>query len=1030
MNAATWSIRNPIPAILLFIVLTLAGAWGFHALPIQNLPDLDLPTVIVSIRQPGAAPAQLETEVARKVEDSLASVAGLRHIRTSVTDGQVTISAEFALETPLSDALLDTKNAVDRVRSDLPQDVLPPSVVADPFGSAPSVVYALASTTMSEEQLSRYVDDTVSRTIGALPGVGRFARVGGIGREVLVEVDPVRLAALGASVEDVSRAVRRVQQQASGGQARLGGARQSLRIAVPVAEAARLLGALTVVLADGRAVRLDQIARIVDGDAQRTQAAMLDGRPAVGFNVYRARGHDETAVAAATARAVAALQAADPTVRFTPVAGSVGYTQEQYRGSMEMLYGGAILTVLVVWMFLRDWRATAIAATALPLSILPPFAVMAWLGYSLNTITLLALTVVVGILVDDAIVEIENIERHRRMGKPIRQATAEAVSEIALAVTATTLSLVAVFLPTALMTGVPGLLFKEFGWTAVLAVLTSLLVARLLTPLMAIHFLKPGHDPEGTETRLMASYLGLVRWCLSHRRTTLAATLGFAAASLALVPLIPTGFLPAADRGTSTVSIELPPGTDIAATRQVAEDARRALRPVRGIARVFTVVGSADEADARRATLTLALAPRGERAAQARIEAEVRTRLAGVPGARFTVSGGGPGGELEIVLASGDTRALEAGALALERAMRGIAGLANVRSTASLERPEIVVTPDPVRAAEQGLTTQQIAAFARIATSGDFDTDTAKLDLDSRQVPIRVRAPLAVQTDLDALGALRIVGRGGPVPLASVATLALGSGPSSVERYDRQRYVTITADLGDMPLGRARAAVAALPQAHAPPPGVALIEVGDSELASDLASGFAMALVVGVLAVYCVLTLLFRDFFQPLTILSAIPLSAGGAFVALLAGRSELDIPALIGLTMLTGIVTKNSILLVEYAVVGMAQRGLAMGEALVEACHKRARPIVMTTVAMIAGMAPVALGLGADASFYQPMAIAVIGGLLTSTALSLLVVPVAFTYVAGLERRVRRWVKLPGEPALVAADWQAGDIAAIRPAP
>lgn len=1003
MSFATWSIRNPIPSILLFVVLTVAGVWGFRVLPVQNLPDLERPTVIVSLGQPGAAPAQLETEVARPVEDSLASVSGVNHIRTSVTDGAVTISVEFVLEKALSDALLDTKNAVDRVRSDLPQEVLPPSVIAQAFGDDPTITYSVTSTRMSEEQLSRYIDDTVSRTVRALPGVGRFERLGGVEREVLVEVDPARLASVGATALEVSHALRQVQQQSSGGIAELGGQRQSLRTTLLMSDASALRQ-LTIVLADRRQIRLDQVATVSDGVSDRTRAALLDGRPAVAFNIYRAKGYDETSVAAATAQALKGLTAADGRVRFVPIGGSVGYTIEQYHGSMEMLYGGAILTVLVVWLFLRDWRATVIAATALPLSILPPFAAMAWLGYSLNTITLLALTVVIGILVDDAIVEIENIERHRQMGKPVGRATSDAVTEIALAVTATTFSLVAVFLPTALMTGVPGLLFKEFGWTAVLAVLTSLLVARLLTPLMAIHFLRPKPPHVEKDGSIMRAYMRAVRWCLVHRKTTAAGALLFTAGSIALVPMIPTGFIPAADRGVSAVSIELPPGSSIETTRRVAEATRAELSKVEGIDRILTVVGTGDAEGSRTASLTLALAPRDKRPAQAVVEADVRKRLSVVPGARFTVGGSGPGGELEIVLAGENPHELKGAATFLERGMRGISGLSNVRSTASLERPEILVHPDLQRLAEQGLTTEDLGDFVRVATNGDFDTDVARLNLETRQVYIRVRAPIAARTDLDSLGALRIKGRNGLVPLSSIASLELASGPSTIERYDRQRYVTLTADLGDMPLGRARAAVASLPAQRALPLGVKLIEVGDSELANSLASGFVTAIIMGVLAVFCVLTLLFKDFFQPLTILSAIPLSAGGAFVALLVGRSELDIPALIGLTMLTGIVTKNSILLVEYATLGIQERRLEVTDALVDACHKRARPIIMTTIAMIAGMAPIAVGLGADASFRQPMAIAVIGGLVTSTALSLLVVPVVFTYVDALEQGLKRW--------------------------
>jgi multidrug efflux pump subunit AcrB len=1003
VNLATWSIRNPIPSILLFVVLSLAGIWGFASLPIQNLPDLELPEVVVTLSQPGAAPAQLETEVARKVEDSVATLSGVRHVRTSIGDGTVVMRVEFVFEKPLSEALLETRNAIDRVRSDLPTTVLPASVTAKAFGEDPTVTYSVMARNLNEESLSWYIDDRVAKTVLAVPGVGRFERLGGVQREVRMDIDPVRLASLGATINDVSRALRRVQQETSGGLARIGGGEQAFRTTALVTSAADLSG-LRIVLADGRQIRLDQVATVHDGIADRTQAALLDGESAVGFNVYRAKGYDETKVALGVRAALDQI-GRDKPVSFRAVAGSVDYTVQQYHGSMDMLVEGAVLAVLIVWLFLRDWRATVIAATALPLSILPAFAAMQWLGYSLNTITLLALSVIVGILVDDAIVEVENIERHMHMGKPIRKATEEAVSEIALAVTATTLSLVAVFLPTAMMTGIPGLLFKQFGWTAVFAVSASLLVARLLTPVMAIYFLKirlPRHAVDG---RLMTAYLATIRWCLQHRGTTFTAGLGFTIGSLALLPLLPTGFIPPADRGVSTISIELPPGSTLPMTLKVAEAARHSFAGVDGVRSVFTTVGGAgdsDIGDIRRASLILTLAPRGERAGQMAIEEAVRQRLLTVPGARFTLSSGGQGEKLELVLASDDEHGLKLHASNLERELRGLNGLSNISSTASLERPEIVIHPDDQRAAEQGITTEAIGDFVRVATSGDFDQEVARLNLDNRQVYIRVRMPDATRTDLETLGAMRINGRRGPVPLASVASLSIGSGPSAIDRYDRQRYVTITADLGGMPLGDAQAAVAALPATRSLPVNAKLIEVGDSELAADLASGFGLALGIGVLAIFCVLTLLFKDFFQPITILSAIPLSTGGALIALLIAGSELDVPAMIGLVMLTGIVTKNSILLVEYAVLGISERNLTVHEALVDACHKRARPIIMTTIAMMAGMTPIALGLGADASFRQPMAIAVIGGLLTSTALSLLVVPVVFTYIAAFERALR----------------------------
>lgn len=1005
MNFATWSIRNPIPSILLFALLALAGLWGFQKLPTQDLPDLDLPMVTVALSQPGAAPAQLETEVARKVEDALAALSGLNHLSTSVTDGLVSIQVQFVLEKNLSDALIETKNAVDGIRSDLPPDLLQPTVSASNSVGAPVLTYAIASPRLNEEQLSWFVDDTVAKTVLGVSGVGRFERLGGIEREVRIEVDPLRMSALGITAADVSRALRQVQQQSSGGRGQLGGEEQSVRTIATVRQASELAG-LRIALSNGKSFRLDQIATIVDGQADPTHAALLDGQHVVGFSVYRARGFDEVRLAEGVREALAGLQQADPALNLTEISGSVGQTLEQYEGSMAMLYEGAILAMIVVWLFLRDWRATLIASTALPLSILPAFAAMAWLGFTLNTVTLLALAVVVGILVDDAIVEIENIERHRHMGKSIREAAEDAVTEIALAVMATTMSLVVVFLPTAMMSGIGGLVFKQFGWTAVIAVLASLLVARLLTPMIAAYLLKPEPIPEKEDGRIMRWYMATARWCLKHRKTTLGGSVIFLAASLALVPFIETGFIPASDSGTTTISIELPPASSMEDTLAVAESARKAIGDVDGIAHVFATVGNASSGpggsqagEVRRASLTLTLGPRGDRPSQQAIEKAVRERLLDVPGARFAVGGGGPGEKLSIILASDNAEALKASAEAVESELRDVKGLSGIASTASLERPEIIIRPDPERAAERGVTTAAIGDVVRVATSGDFDSQVARLNLDNRQVYIRARIPDAARQDIDTIGNMRVPGRDGPVPLASVASLSVESGPAQIDRHDRLRNVTISADLGGTALGTAQAAAANLPSIKSLPSSVKVVEAGDAEIVAELGTGFGMAIVIGVLCIYCVLVLLFRDFLQPITILSAIPLSIGGAFLALLVTRAELSVPSMIGLVMLMGIVTKNSILLVEYAVIGMRERGLSVHDALLDACHKRARPIVMTTIAMIAGMLPIALGLGADSSFRRPMAMAVIGGLITSTALSLLVVPAVFLYVDKFEK-------------------------------
>ncbi|MBE8598653.1 efflux RND transporter permease subunit [Pseudomonas cyclaminis] len=1007
MNFATWSIRNPIPSILLFILLSLAGILGFRALPIANMPDIDLPTVVISLTQPGAAPAQLETEVARKVENSLTTLSGIKHISTSIVDGLVTINVEFILEKKLSDALIETKDAVDRVRSDLPSDLEQPSISAVRVGSdEATLLYAVASSRMDEEALSWFVDDVLNKMILGVPGIGKFERIGGVQRQVRVEVDPVSLAAQGATAAEVSRALKSMEQESSGGRGQVGGVEQAVRTIATVRQAEELTS-LPVVLDSGRRINLDQVAMVKDTYADRTQIATLDGKPVVGFRLFRAKGFDETRLEAAVVDALEKLRAADTSLTFTKVSGTVDFTHEQYEGSMHMLYEGALLAVLVVFWFLRDWRATLISASALPLSILPTFLVMNWLGYSLNTLTLLALAVIVGILVDDAIVEIENIERHSRMGKPIKQAAGDAVTEIALAVMATTLSLVVVFLPTAMMSGVPGLFFKQFGWTAVVAVLSSLLVARVLTPMMAAYLLKTHAAPmEAKDGALMRRYLSCVRWCLTHRRLTLLGTVLVFAASVAMIPLLETGLIPASDKGYSNINVELPPGSSLAATLATTQAVSHAITGIAGIEHIMSTVGvsqpagrgQTQAAELRRATMTLVLSPRDTRPSQTDIENHIRAALRDVPGARFSLGTGGLGEKISLILASDDTVALKATAQALERELRDVSGLANIISTASLERPEIVVRPDYRQAAERGVSTSTLGETVRIATNGDFDAQMAKLNLNNRQIAIQVRIPDSVRQDLQTLSNLRVRGRDGLIPLSSVASLTMESGPTQIDRYDRRRYATVTADLGHMPLGKAVDIAKALPAIQSMPSSVKLIETGDAELMTELMDGFGMAILIGLVCVYCVLVLLFRDFFQPLTILFAIPLSVGGAFVALLVARGMLSLPSMIGLVMLMGIVTKNSILLVEYAVMSVQQQGLSVCEGLVNACHKRVRPIIMTTLAMIAGMLPIALGLGADASFRQPMAIAVIGGLITSTALSLLVVPVAFTFFNDLQ--------------------------------
>lgn len=1021
MNFATWSVRNPLPSLLLFVFLTIAGVWGFRQLNIQSFPDMDFPMVTVTLTQPGMAPAQLETEVARKVEDAIATLQSLKRQRTTVTDGRVSITVEFELGRPLQEALLDVKDAVDKVRGQLPSDIEEPLVSKVTVGPGGGMLtYALADPGMNEEALSWFVDDKVAHAVMSVPGATAFVRLGGVSREVRVTVHPAQMAALGVTAVDISRALKRVQQDASGGRGQLGGLEQGVRTLGTV-ERAQDLQALPIALADGRFLRLDQVATVQDSVAERRQVALLDGHAAIGFQISRTKGFDEKKVADGVAAQLDQLKAQHPGLEVRLVRTTVTHTMEQYEGSMSMLLEGSLLAVIVIWWFLRDWRTTLIGALALPLSIIPTFAVMHWLGYTLNTISLLALAVVVGILVDDAVVEVENIARHLRMGKPVRQATIDAVNEIALAVIATTLTLVAVFLPTALMSGVPGMIFKQFGWTVVAAVLVSLLVARIVTPVLAVWLLRDGHE-EPPEGRLMRTYMRCVHWCVGHRKTTLLAGIGFFVLSLCLTPLLPFAFVPPVDQGLLRVNMEMPPGTSLQTTLATAERARLLVKDLPGVQTVFTSIGGTQSNGAvsgesvgepRKGTLTLLLTPKGQRRSQFAIGKEVQSVLTQVPGARLSLVSDQAGEKMQILLASPDVEALQASAHHIERELRGVPFLRGITSTASLERPEITVRPDRARAAERGVSTQAIGETLRVALSGDFDAALSKLNLDSRQVPIRVQVSDDVRRDIQALGKLQVPGRDGLVPLSSVADLSVSSGPAQIDRYNRERQVTISADLGGAPLGQAVAARDALPSIQHLPKGVRFLETGDAEMMKEMFGGFAQALLLGVLLIYAVLFVLFKDAFQPITILSAVPLSVGGAFVALLMGGFGLGLPSLIGLVMLLGIVTKNSILLADFAVMAQRDMGLTLQQAVIDACRKRARPIVMTTVAMVAGLMPLALGMGGGASFRQPMAVAVMGGLITSTALSLLVVPVVYVYVSRVQRAARRFWRMPAPEAV-----------------
>ena len=1027
MNVSAWSIKNPIPAVMLFVMLTFAGILAFKSMKVQQFPDLELPTVAVSASLPGAAPAQLETEVARKLENAIAPLQGLKNIYTKVQDGGVLVTAEFRLEKPTQEAVDDVRSAMQSVRSELPSDVRDPVVSKINLSGAPILAFTVRAPSMDDEALSWFVDNTVARRLLGVKGVGSVVRVGGVNRQVEVALDPMKLQSLGATASEISRQLKQVQTESAGGRADLAGSEQPMRTLATV-KTAEELASLELALNNGQHIRLDEVATVKDTVAEPRALALLNGVPVVGFEVTRSKGASEVEVGAAVQAALKELKQQHPDLELTQAFDFVQPVAEEFESSMTMLLEGAVLAVIVVWLFLRNARATFVSAVALPLSVIPAFIGIAYLGFSINTVTLLALSLVIGVLVDDAIVEVENIERHLDMGKTPMQAAMEAADEIGLAVIATTFTLIAVFLPTAFMSGIPGKFFKQFGWTAALAVFASLVVARVLTPMMAAYLMKPskgGHK----EPFWMASYLKVSRWALNHRWITMTGAAAFFVGSIMLIPLLPTGFIPPDDNSQTQVYLELPPGATLAQTRDTAEAARKLLANVEHIQSIYTTIGGgaagsdpfapAGASEVRKATLTVLLSERGKRPRKQGIENNIRAAMSTLPGVRSKVGLGGSGEKYVLVLAGEDPQALTLAAAAVERDLRTVPGLGSITSSASLIRSEIAVRPDFVRAADLGVTSSAIGDTLRIATVGDYDTAVAKLNLSQRQVPIIVKLEQTARQDLDVLGRLAIPGAKGPVMLSQVATLEVTGGPAVIDRLNRSRNITFEVELSGAALGDVTAAVDKLPAIKNLPAGVKQLTLGDAEVMGELFASFGLAMLTGVLCIYIVLVLLFKDFLHPFTILAALPLSLGGAFVGLLIADKSFSMPSLIGLIMLMGIATKNSILLVEYAI--LARRGndgsdghpvaapMSRFDALIDACHKRARPIVMTTLAMGAGMVPLAAGWGAaDSSFRSPMAVAVIGGLITSTVLSLLVIPSVFTVMDDIEHllgRLRRWV-------------------------
>ena len=1046
-HLSSWSIKNPVPTIVTFLILGIVGVISFLTLGIDETPNIDVPVVIVRATQRGVSPTELETQVTKKIEDAVANLDGIDDLSSTVTDGSSSTVINFDLGVDSDRAINEVRNAISQVRPELPQDIDEPSVTKLEFQGGSIVTYAVSSSQRSVEDISNLVDRTIIPELLNVDGVGQIERLGGIDREVRVNLDPERLQAYGITATEIDSQIAQFNVNLSGGRSEVGGREQSVRT-LGSAKTVRELRNYPIELDSGDTVPLFNFGEVTDGFEESRQKALLNGEPVVAFAVRRSLGSTLVSVEEGVRAEVAELREVLPDdLKLKLILTAADEIRASYRGTINSLIIGCLLTVVTVGLFLKDWRVTLITGAALPLSIIPTFWVMKALGYTLNSMSLLALALAVGNLVDDAICMIENIDRHLQMKKKPFQAAFDASREIGLAVVATTATIVAVFIPVAFMGGIPGQYFRPFGVTVAVSTMFSTLVATTVTPMLSAYFLKSreqafqyprfraldavdyditpaGRDKIQTYTpqRLASTssqdfdpnvgakrqpYRFLLNLALRNRITTIILAAAFFFGSLQLIPFIPKGLFDAGDTGLSIVQVELPPGSQLEDTGAIMKQLDATIRQQPAVETTLQEVG--EEGNVNTGSLSVKLLPKNERdITQKEFEDKLRSVFMQIPGARISFKSRGAGGsnkDVSLILRSTNPQILEETANKLEKQVREIPGLVDVTTSASLVKPELIIQPDPQKAADLGVSVQAIANTASIASLGNNDFSLAKFNLPDRQIPIRVQIDPEKRQDIETLTNLLIpTSNGSLVPLKAVADIRLGSGPATIERFDRNRQITVEGNLQGIALGSAIAQIRALPAMIDLPSEVKEEPSGDAEIMRDIFTRFGSALSLAILCIYAILVLLYNNFIYPMAILVALPLSVGGALLGLLIAQKELGLFALIGIVLLMGLVTKNAILLVDFALAGLKE-GKSQRQAVIAAGVSRLRPILMTSISTIAGMIPIALEFGSDGEVRSPMAIAVIGGFTTSTLLTLVVVPVLFTYVDSFIRNIGKYL-------------------------
>jgi len=1105
-NISSWCIRNPVGPIVLFVGLMLAGLVSFARMQVNNAPDIDFPAAIVTVVQPGAAPNEMETQITQRVESAVRGITGVDEISSTVTEGNSTTFVQFQLGTPTDRAVNDVRNVIAQIRSSLPDGILEPQIERVDAENEPISYVGAQTTDMTLEQLSWYIDNNVAKRLLGLPGIAAVGRIGGVDRTIRVLLDPAALEAQGITASQVNQQLRASNMNGAGGRAEIAGSEQSVRV-LGNARDAYQLSQTQIALPGGRFVKLADLGQVQDSNSEQRSIAKQNGHQVVTFMIQRAKGSSEVTAYQSLWEELNKMQKENPKVHFSEVFTTVDYTKAQYKSAMEGLIEGAVLAVLVVLLFLRDIRATLISAVAIPLSAIPAFFFMSMMGITLNFMSTMAMGLVAGVLVDDAIVEIENIVRHMRMGKSAYQASVDAADEIGLAVLATTMAIVAVFFPVALMPGIAGQYFKAFGFTVVLSVMMSLFVARMITPLISAYFLRSHGVQPHAAWKWMDIYLKILNWSLDTTKAhallerlpriprrfgyyalagilalpifaaflagigigmavlgkvgvpgaisfAIAFILGAAAAygsaraiawtvqrigsasfaewhgllvarwsarmrdhrlamvgagvatlllSIVLFGTLSMSFFPPQNSDYSRVNITMPPGSTLKDTEAVVDRAAAIISKDPSVDRVF------ERINVGQGHVNIVLKKK-RKLKSTEFERNLSPTLAAMADARVSFQsqqGGGPDADsrdIMLYLGGDDPVQLTAVANQIAKEMATIPGLRAPRVGSNLAQPEITIKPHFDLAADLGVTTAALSQTIRIATLGEIEQNSAKFSLSDRQVPITVSLSENSRRDLATLENLPVpTSGGGSVPLKAVADIGFGSGPTTIQRSNQLRRLAIGADLAPGVVeGDVWAKINELPTVKNLPQGVQKMNLGDQKWQAELLFNFAIALISGVLLVFAVLVLLYRRFLAPFVNMGSLILAPLGAAIALHIAGQPVSLFVLIGILMLFGIVAKNSILLVDFAV-EMMNHGMTKNDAIWEAGHKRAQPIVMTTVAMVAGMLPTAISISGDNSWRAPMGITVIGGLIFSTLLTLLLVPSYFSIAISIESRIGR---------------------------